>query len=188
MINILHRHTRELLLVYPYDSFVGEDLRGYNLEFADLSGKDLTGVNMLGMNLDETEFSDSILINARLISCSLREAIFDSTNLQGAELNACKCSMTAFTRANLTGSDLSYSELEGVTVFKDAIAIGANFRNIAKLVAPIFENTDCRRADFRGTDLTKISAGDIVGANFDGALLDRTSREYVDRILRKEPK
>lgn len=186
MIKILHRHTRELLLTYPYDSFIGKDLLGFNLKYADLNGQDLINAVMREMNLDETEFSDAILINTDMKGCSLRESILDNAKLNGARLNGCKCSMTAFTRANLSNADLSESEFEGVTIFKDAIAVATKFRNIRKFGAPIFENTDCRSADFRGTDLTKISEGDIVSANFAGALLDPSSKEYLEKILRKE--
>ena len=188
MIKILHRHTRELLLNYPYNSFVGQDLRGFNLEFADLSGQDLTEAVMEGMNLDETEFSDSILIRAKMAGCSLRESILDNAKLIEAKFNCCKCSMTAFTRANLTKADLSDSEFEGVICFMGAIAVETVFRNIKKFGAPIFENTNCRGADFTGTDLTQVSEGDILNTNFDGAILDPPSKEHLKRILRKELK
>lgn len=188
MIKILHRHSRELLLVYPFDSFVGQDLRRFNLEFADLSGQDLTSVMMEGMNLDETEFSDSILIRARMAGCSFRESLFDSTDLTEAKLDNCKFSMTAFVRAILARADFSGSDFEGVTNFTNAIAIGAKFRNIKKIGSPIFENIDCSGADFTGTDITKVSEGDIIGANFDGAILDTPSKEYLERILRRELK
>ena len=188
MIKILHRHTRELLFVYPNDSFVGQDLREFNLEFADLSGRDLTEAIMEGMNLDETEFSDSILTRANMSGCSLRESILDNAKLVEARLNGCKCSMTVFTRANLTRADLSGSEFEGVTVFKDAQAVETIFGNIKKFGVPIFENTNCRSADFTGTDLTQISEGDIVGAIFAGAILDPPSKEYLERVLRRELK
>ncbi|MBI2670065.1 MAG: pentapeptide repeat-containing protein [Candidatus Yanofskybacteria bacterium] len=188
MIKILHRHTRELLLSYPYDSFIGQDLRKFNLEFADLSGRDLTKAIMEGMNLDETEFSDSILSEANMAGCSLRESILDSAKLVKARLNGCRCSMTAFTRADLTGADFSGSEFEGVTCFMDATAIKTIFRNIKKFGLPIFENTNCCGADFTGTDLTRISGGDILNTNFDDAVLDLPSKEYLKIILQKELK
>lgn len=188
MIKILHRHTRELLLNYPYDTFIGQDLRKFNLKFADLSGQDLTEAVMEGMNLDETEFSDSILIGANMAGCSLRESILDNAKLVGAKLNGCKCSMSAFTRADLTRADLSDSEFEGVTCFIGVVATKAIFRNIKKFGAPIFENTNCCGADFTGTDLTLIPEGDILNTNFNGAILDPPSMEYLKRILRKELK
>ncbi|MBI2062873.1 MAG: pentapeptide repeat-containing protein [Candidatus Yanofskybacteria bacterium] len=188
MIKILHRHTRELLFVYPRDTFIGQDLRGFNLEFADLSGQDLTEAIMEGMNLDETEFSYATLIGAKMARCSLREAIFDSTDLTEAKLDNCKFSMTAFVRAVLTRADFSGSDFEGVTNFTYAIAIGTKFRNIKKIGSPIFENIDCGGADFTGTDLTVISEGDILDANFEGAVLDPASKEYLEKILRKEIK
>lgn len=188
MIKILHRHTRELLLTYPYNGFVGQDLRDFNLEFADLSGQDLTEAMMEGMNLDETEFSDAILIRARMDRCSLKEAIFDSTDLTEAKLANCKFSMTAFVRAILTRADFSGSDFKGVTNFTYAIAIGTKFRNIKKIGSPIFENIDCSGADFTGTDLTVIPEGDILDANFSGAILDLLSKEYLEKVLRKELK
>lgn len=188
MIRILHRHTRELLLNYPHNSFVSQDLRKLNLKFADLSRQDLTEAVMEGMNLDETEFSDSILVGANMAGCSLHESILDNAKLIGAKLNGCKCSMTAFTRADLTKADLSDSEFEGVTCFIDVIAVGTIFRNIKKFGSPIFENTDCRGADFTGTDLTLIPEGDILNTSFDDAIFDQPSKEYLKKILRKELK
>ena len=188
MIKILHRHTRELLLNYPYDSFVGQDLRGFKLKFADLSGHDLTESIMEEMNLDETEFSHARLIRAKMACCSLKEAIFDSTDLTETKLDNCKFSMTAFVRAILTRADFSGSDFEGVTNFTYAIAIGTKFRNIKKIGSPIFENTDCSSADFTGTDLTVIPEGDILDTKFDGAILDLLSKEYLEKVLRKELK
>jgi len=174
--------------------FIGADfgqdasLVGTILDFADMSGADVSGVNLsdcLGryLNLSEVMGKKLIARNANLqgmsaINADFTQAIFAKTNLSRANL----------TDAVLTGADLRD------TVANNMIAVRANFEEAlmqkiearkvnftsavlkkANLRDSIISGSILDSADFEDADLSHSIARDIVsamGTNFKKAVLD----------------
>lgn len=81
--------------------FSGADLSGVNFSGADLSGANLSGANLSGANLSGVDFSGADLISTNLSGADLSGAKLRYANLSGAELRY----------ANLSGAELKYTNL-----------------------------------------------------------------------------
>jgi len=104
-----------------------------SLEFANLSGLDLRGIDFRKTNLS----------GADMTSCRLQGSHFLDTNLTRAILYEADLSGT-----NLSGSDLSHANLQ------KAILVEANMTN-AKMVEASLRQADLSQADFTQSDLAK---------------------------------
>lgn len=122
--------------------FAGADLRGANLRAADLSEADLTGADLrkadlAGADLRRATLDDANLARAILIGARLRGASLRRTNFADAVLNAARFQRAVLDRAQLVGADLSGA------VLTDASLRFANLRGAGLI-----------DADLTGADLT----------------------------------
>ena len=157
---IYDRQTRERMLELP-DDLAGWDMRefGNQLHYGDFDGQDLTGCNFAGMDLEGAQFSNAKLARADFSNTNLAEAIFTRADLIGARFNGAKLNVTAFAYATLDDADLSALQIEGVANFRWIKAQRAKFCQITDLGGANFFQADLTDADFTGTDLSKLSAG-----------------------------
>ncbi|WP_228058225.1 pentapeptide repeat-containing protein [Nostoc sp. LEGE 12447] len=95
----------------------GCNLRGANLDKADLNGVDLSNAILIDADLDETNLS-----NANLSGADLTDADLGKANLTGANLS----------KANFTKADLEDANLTNANV-TDAIFTGADLERVIGL-------------------------------------------------------
>ncbi len=148
---------------------------------ADLSGKDLRGVDFSGANLEKADLS-----GADLRGSVLARANFSGADLTGARLDDVVAIKSRWTeawleRVGLGKADLSGSDMVGA-VLTQANASGAVFRGVrlknaelneAKLAHTDFREVKATGADFTGADLSEADFVDarVKGADFSGAKL-----------------
>jgi uncharacterized protein YjbI with pentapeptide repeats len=173
---IYDRQTREKLLEIPGDILAGQDLRQFNLRYADLSDLDLSNCNFENMDLEGAQFANSDLSGANFTNANLAEAILTRTNLSNAKLVRTKMSVTAFSYATLNSADLSEIIVDGMVNFRWIVAHGAKFKNIKNLRGANFFGADLTDADFEGTDFLQVSESDRTNV-----ILTRTIFEYLMR-------
>jgi len=112
------------------------DLQGANLSHCNLSGVDLSKMNLGGANLSYSDLS-----NARLNQVNLAEANLSHANL----------SNTQIMQSDLSNTDLSFANLSGA-ILQQAILLKAN------LTCSNLDHADLSKANF--------SQADISGASF----------------------
>jgi uncharacterized protein YjbI with pentapeptide repeats len=130
------------------EGFSDIDLRGAELESANLShavlndatltGADLSGANLSGAILSDATVSQADLIDANFSGADLSGASLEWSNLSGADL-----SHTTLTGANLANADLSKATLNGANLTQ-ANLTNANLRNATFIYA------DLNAANFAG--------------------------------------
>jgi uncharacterized protein YjbI with pentapeptide repeats len=142
---------------------------------AEMSRRNLTGVNAPGAFLVNADLSFAMMIRAQLTEADLRGASLGSADLREAGLS----------RANLEGANLSSADLSGVDMQN------VNLRNSdlrsARLFSANLQRADLSGADLRGArvngaDLTgaKLGGADLTGANFYGVELFRADLRGTD--------
>ena len=151
------------------------DLRGINLEAADLSGADLSQTNLSGCNLSRANLTNADLSRANLQSANLSEvnligadlvkANLDKTNLSAADLRTAN-----LTLANLVNANLSQAEISG------ADFSGANLHNTNLIDSNINE------AEFMGVDLTTTRTSKASTAPTQSSKLN-VEFQYLDKNL-----
>ena len=95
-----------------YANLYGADLRGANLDYANLYGADLRGANLndanlYGANLDYANLNGANLRGANLYGADLRDANLNDANLRGANLYG----------ADLRGANLDGADLRGANLY-----------------------------------------------------------------------
>ena len=111
-------HRRAVSLTFDY-----EELEYWDMTGRDLSGLRITRGNMAGIGLRDTDLSSSHLFaanfecadlrGARLWRCDLRSANFVSADLTGVDLRRARLEGTDFRFAHLVAADLTTSRLTG---------------------------------------------------------------------------
>ena len=119
-------------------------LVGSYLERADLSGKDLSGVNFSNANLRRADLSKTNLRGAKFVKADLSCASLYQADCEGADFS---------------GADMSMSYYKAAS-FKDARMCYCTLRNSMGKNALFFDT------DLRGSDMLNAF---LVGARFDGA-------------------
>ena len=125
--------TQEQLakILNKYDAWLAKEPGGdqADLSHKDLSGldfrrKNLSGVDFSYSNMSNTNMCDALLVNSVLIGTNLSRARLCRTNLSGAELTFANMSCADLTDANLSNANLYYATLTntelGGTVFTGA--------------------------------------------------------------------
>ena len=128
-----------------YKNLSGLDLRNANLYRVNLSNANLYSADLRKANLRKADLRKANLINADLINADLRNADLRNANLYRAF--CCYANMYgAFCcYANLNGVDLRNADLREANLFranlKDANLFGVNLKNANIINAEINENT-----------------------------------------------
>ena len=100
------------------------------IEYANLSGADLSGEYLSGVDLRSANLSNANLSNANLSNANLSNADLSCANLSRADLSD----------ANLSGADLSRADLSGVDL-SGANLLGADFSDVDVPVIPDIDAT-----------------------------------------------
>ena len=155
------------------------------LRGADLSGRNLGGLDLGGADLRETDFTGSSLWGANLADADLRGACLQYALARQADLRGASLSEADLMDANLYGADLEGAYL------KDANANGSVLTG-ANLDGADLDGTDLRLADLKGVRLRlarnpeKASYGstNLSGADLRGMDLSSVRIENVDAPTR----
>lgn len=123
------------------------DLRGSNLEHAELPNVILNGVNFAGANLQHAS-----LPGAHLNGAILTDARMARINLCGASLVAADLTSARLRSARLKGADFQRARLEGC-ILSGARLPGANL-SYANLRSARLDETKLHGADFRYSDIS----------------------------------
>jgi uncharacterized protein YjbI with pentapeptide repeats len=179
--------------------FIDMDLKGANLEYANLTngrfqrtnltGANLTSANLTGANLRQANLTGADLSNANLTDAylflaDLSTARLTEANLTGANLSNANLTRANLREANLTGANLSNANLTDAFFFSavlsnanltDANLTGANLRD-ANLTDAVLSNANLTDAFFFTANLTRVvlfgadlSKTNLRGANIRGA-------------------
>ena len=127
--DILEEHAKWLKTGKGYRANLDRaDLRGVDLNHANLSGASFVRADLYGADLSEANLENAILLGAKLREADLRHtnlkhadlnfadlrgASIMTANLELAELRSANLEWTDFSGANLKGANLNDSELHG---------------------------------------------------------------------------
>jgi len=145
----------------------GADLSGKNLSGVDLGNADLRGTNLSGANLAGADFSNADLRGANLKDANLEGARFDEANLEGAQLTGADLYWASLWRANLAYADLQFASCRGANLTE------ANLRGVSLSHANLGPDNVGGSTVLNGADLTEAL---IVGTIFDGVEHDERTR------------
>ena len=143
-----------------YANLRGADLNSADLKYADLRGADLNSADLRGAVLKGADLSYANLSYANLRGADLRGAYLNGTNLRCVYLNRADLNGAYLRGANLRGTDLIYANLSG-----------------ADLRGADLQYTDLRYVYLNGADLSNV---DLNGANLNGANLSGVNLSNVD--------
>jgi uncharacterized protein YjbI with pentapeptide repeats len=113
--------TRVYCSTFVHCNLSGLDLKGANLQDADLRYADMVGTNLTGANLSGADAIGADFQGANMTSVSAVRVDMAGDDLRGSNLT-----FANFTRANLSGADLEGSKRRG-TNFTDARLRGTQF-------------------------------------------------------------
>ena len=154
--------TQEQLnkIIENHQHYLNEDIDGWESMRADLSDKNLSGLNLRNANLIEADLSNASLSNANLRNANLRNANLNNANLREANLYG----------ANLRDADLNNADL------RDADLNNACLR-YANLRKACLRYANLRKADLRKADLSEadIYEADLKEVNLLGTNLKNTN-------------
>jgi len=136
------------------------DLRSYtftpgkiDLQQANLSHSNLSGVDLSKMNLGGADLSYADLSNAKLNQVNLADANLDHANLAGAELQQSDLSRANLNFANLTSANLQQAILSHAN-------LTCSILNTADLTKANFDSAIISGATFVNTNTADIAAND----------------------------
>lgn len=155
----------------------GTQLQGANLQLTQLSNANLQGINFQGANLEKADFRRSNLNGANLNGANLVLTNLQQTQLQGVNLNGASMQEANLEESNLKGSnlenvDLHYANLEFALLDRVNLQ-GANL-DYANLSHAYLNSADLKDANLESSYLNNAS---LAGANLEGANLKNASLE-----------
>ena len=133
-----------------YKNLSGLDLKNANLIEADLSNASLSNSNLRNANLRNANLNNANLREANLYGANLRDADLNNADLRDADLNnAClryaNLRKACLRYANLRKADLRESKLSEADMYeadlKEANLLGTNLKNTNTVCAVINEDT-----------------------------------------------
>ena len=122
-------------LTIEYANLSGADLSGEYLSGVDLRSANLSGADLRGADLRDADLRSANLSNANLSNANLSNA-----NLSNADLSCANLSRADLSDANLSGADLSRADLSGVDL-SGANLLGADFSDVDVPVIPDIDAT-----------------------------------------------
>jgi len=147
--------------VIDLDSYrIFPQLKGIDLQNADLSGADIRGTNLSDADLRGANLSNANLSDANLSLAKLKKA-----NLSNALLNGTKLTVAYLHHADLRGASLWDADLRRAQLQE------VNF-NGASLIAAQLSHTNLQQADLRNTNLKN--------ANLDNSNLRETNLHHAN--------
>ncbi|MDX1440786.1 MAG: pentapeptide repeat-containing protein, partial [Rubricoccaceae bacterium] len=131
------------------------DFLPLNLVKADLSERDLRGINVSGAEMREIQLSGAIMTDARLNSANITNGQLEKTDLR----------RSTFAHAKLHSAKLSFSSMRDA-VF-DAASMGEAELREANLRYAHFNDASLENADLRSSDIAhaKLISADLEGSN-----------------------
>jgi len=153
--------------ISPNSELRGANLEGANLERAELFGAELEGANLTRAKLNGAELSGANLTEAKLLKANLQGALLVRANLEGALLVGANLEGANLKRANLEGAELDGANLTRANLTR------ANLSD-ATLMEANLSDANLSRADLRGADLdgANLSRANLTGANLTEAILE----------------
>ncbi|NEP12099.1 MAG: pentapeptide repeat-containing protein [Symploca sp. SIO2C1] len=167
--------------IIDFDSYrIFPQLKGVDLQDADLSGADIRGTNLSDADLRGANLSSANLSDANLSLAKLKRA-----NLSNAILNSTKLTVAHLQNADLSGASLWDADLRRAQLHQ------VNFSG-ASLIAAQLSNTNLRQANLRNANLksanlsrsnlreTILRHADLRGAKFTNACLSKADLSKVN--------
>ena len=151
-------------IIENHQHYLNEDIDGWESMRADLSYKNLSGLNLRNANLHE----------AKLSSANLRDADFREANLSNADLRNADLRKADFRNANLINADLAYADLREADLrnanLYRAFCCYANMYGAFCCYANL-NGVDLRNADLREANLFRANLKDanLFGVNLKNA-------------------
>ena len=173
----------------------GADIRGTDLSDADLRGANLSSANLSDANLSLAKLKRANLSNAILNSTKLTVAYLHNADLSGAslwdaDLRRAQLQQVNFSGASLIAAQLSHTNLQQAnlrnTNLKNASLNSSNLRETnlhrADLRSAKFKNSCLSKADLSKANLTDadLRRTDLQGANLKGANLNGANLSGAD--------
>ena len=137
-------------IIERHQHYLNEDIDGWESMRADLSDKNLSGLNLRNANLIEADLSNASLREANLYGANLRDADLNNADLRDADLNnAClryaNLRKACLRYANLRKADLRKADLSEADIYeadlKEVNLLGTNLKNTNTVCAVINEDT-----------------------------------------------
>ena len=152
-------------IIESHQHYLNKDIDGWESMRADLSYKNLSGLDLRNANLYRVNFNKANLREVDLRNADLREADLRNANLYGANLN----------KADLSSVDLNKADL------RDADLIDANLSN-TDLKEANLSNADISKADLNNADLgnADLSEANLYRANLRNADLSEANLSNAD--------
>lgn len=167
-------------VVWPSAIFPINGATCSNLDAADFTGADLSGVNLTGATAIETCFRRARMHAANMASLDASDADFSDANLSGACANR-----IILRRANLQGAVFAEATLKGAN-FEGANLDGADFV-AADMAFAILNEANFDETNFEGANLSgavlcllPLYKANLVGARFEDALMQKCDLEGVE--------
>lgn len=150
------------------------DLRGTNLQAADLSNLHLANVLLTGARLDGTDLRDARLDGADLRDVRLDGANLGRTRLQGADLRGARLEGASLSGARLDGSNLRGARLEAAVLRETRLSgvnLGEARLDAADLSRARMDGANLRAAGLEAANLreARLDAANLLGARLDPA-------------------
>ena len=139
--------TQEQLnkIIERHQHYLNEDIDGWESMRADLSYKNLSGLDLKNANLYGANLNNADLSNADLRKADLRNANLAYADLRNADLREANLRGAYCCYANLRRADLRNVDLRAATLFvanlREANLLGANLKNVNIIHAEISKDT-----------------------------------------------
>ncbi|HYH39606.1 MAG TPA: pentapeptide repeat-containing protein [Azospirillum sp.] len=144
---------------------------------ADLSFRDLTGLNLPKIDLTGAKLSGASLCGAKLMGANLSQCDLFGADLEGANLTGANLSAADLRGANLHKAALTAATLRGADLRAGAImadgGAGSRQGGAARLTEAQMDRSILAGANFAGCDLSgaDLADADLSGAELTGAVL-----------------
>jgi uncharacterized protein YjbI with pentapeptide repeats len=169
--------TQEQLnkIIERHQHYLNKDINGWESMRADLSYKNLSGLDLRNANLYRVNLRNANLRSADLRKANLRKADLRKAALRNANLRNADLRNADFRKANLSNADLRKAAL------RNADLAYADLRE-ADLIDANLSNTDLREANLSNADLSKadLNNADLGNADLSEANLYRANLRNAD--------
>ena len=127
-------------IIENHQHYLNKDIDGWESMRADLSDKNLSGLDLRNANLIEADISNASLSNSNLRNANLRNANLNNANLREANLYGANLRDADLRKADLRKADLSEADMYEADL-KEANLLGTNLKNTNTVCAVINEDT-----------------------------------------------